>query len=95
MIKIIMLKMVVVIAVLAAQISVSFAQDLLRIDITQGNVDPLPIAINSFQGQDDQASMIGADIANVVKSDLNRSGLFQSINPAGFIERDLRVNARP
>ena len=95
MIKIITRKMVVVLAVLAAQISVSFAQDLLRIDITQGNVDPLPIAINPFQGQEDQPSMIGAAIANVVKSDLNRSGLFQSINPAGFIEKGLRVNARP
>ena len=95
MIKIMMRKMVVVLAVLAAQISVSFAQDLLRIDITQGNIDPLPIAIKPFQGQDEQPSMIGGDIANVVKSDLNRSGLFQSINPAGFIEKDLRVNARP
>ena len=95
MIKIITRKMFVVLVVLMAQISISFAQDLLRIDITQGNVDPLPVAINPFQGQDDQPSMIGTDIANVVISDLNRSGLFQSINPEGFIEKDLRVNARP
>jgi TolB protein len=67
----------------------------LKIDITQGNVDPLPIAIMAFEGGDGQPSLVGDDIASVVTSDLLRSGLFRPLDPASFIQTDLRSNARP
>ena len=44
----------------------------LRVDVTQGNIQPLPIAIPDFVG-DPQ----GAQIAAVVRADLDRSGLFR------------------
>ena len=46
-----------------------------RIDITQGNVDPMPIAAPNFLGADQSGSELGRDITSVVMSNLDRSGL--------------------
>ncbi|MEM7301010.1 MAG: Tol-Pal system beta propeller repeat protein TolB [Pseudomonadota bacterium] len=56
------------------------------IDITKGNVEPLPIAVTKFVGQGNEAK-IAADIAAVVEADLKRSGLFAPIAQAAFIEK--------
>lgn len=55
----------------------------LKIDITKGNVDPLPIAITGFTG--DTAN--GASITSVVSANLERSGLFRPISSSAFIEQ--------
>jgi TolB protein len=62
----------------------------LRIDVTRGNVQPLPIAINDFAG-----SETGAKISEVVAADLERSGLFRIVPKGAFIERGLTVAATP
>ena len=71
----------------------AFAQ--LEIDITKGNVDPTPIAIPDFLATDSQNSVIGADIASVVRADLERSGLFDALDPASFIERQTNIDYQP
>ncbi len=58
---------------------------LLELDITQGNVQPLPIAITPFIGSGADGQM-GADIAQVITADLKRSGLFAPIDPARFTQ---------
>jgi TolB protein len=63
----------------------------LQVDVNQGNVQPLPIAIPDFAG--DAAS--GANIARVVRADLERSGLFKPLDPKSFIEQIKNVNAAP
>ena len=55
----------------------------LKIDITKGNVDPLPVAITGFTGD----TTNGSNIAAVVSADLERSGLFRPISQSAFIER--------
>ncbi|WP_050786138.1 Tol-Pal system beta propeller repeat protein TolB [Ahrensia sp. R2A130] len=67
------------------------AQARVEIDVTRGNVEPLPIAITSFLGE----GGLGAEIAGVVTSDLKRSGLFAPIDPAAFIENISDTNAQP
>jgi TolB protein len=62
----------------------------LRVDVTSGHAEPLPIAINDFAG-DSQ----GKQISDVVSADLERSGLFRPISSSSFIERNLAVNATP
>jgi TolB protein len=57
----------------------------LRLDITRGTVQPLPIAIPIFLGTGD-AGQVGRDIAQVVTADLERSGLFRPLDPRGFIQ---------
>lgn len=55
------------------------AQDI-EIEVRRGVVEPLPIAIPGFSGQNARA----ADIAQVVAADLERSGFFRPIDPARF-----------
>ena len=65
-------------AVLLAPLS---AQAALKIDITQGNVEPLPIAVLDFDGE----GTVGQDLATVITADLERSGLFRPVDRAAFI----------
>ena len=48
----------------------------LRIDITKGNLDPIPIAILEFNANKSSELDISKNINNVVKNNLERSGLF-------------------
>lgn len=58
----------------------------LRVDITRGTADPMPIAIPEFIGAGAQESQVGAQIASVVNADLERSGLFKPIPKSAFIQ---------
>lgn len=54
----------------------------LRIDVTRGQAEPMPIALPNLAG-----NQVGADIIRVVSADLERSGLFKPINQGSFIEQ--------
>ncbi len=62
----------------------------LQVDVNQGNIQPLPIAIPDFIG--DPA---GANIAKVVRADLERSGLFKPLDPKSYIEQIKNINSQP
>ncbi|MEE2690649.1 MAG: Tol-Pal system beta propeller repeat protein TolB [Pseudomonadota bacterium] len=66
-----------------------------RIDITQGTVEPMPIAVPEFIAAGPTAQGVGRDITDVVKADLDRSGLFAVIDPRAYIEDLSSVNVRP
>ncbi|MEL6212172.1 MAG: hypothetical protein AAFQ96_01140, partial [Pseudomonadota bacterium] len=66
-----------------------------QIDITQGNIDPLPVAVPDFLGADDAIAPLGRDITGVIMSDLDRSGLFSVIDQRAYIEKLTTVNVRP
>jgi TolB protein len=66
----------------------------LSIDITRGVVDPLPIAVTRLIGGG-ETEQVGLDIANVVASDLERSGLFRPIDPRAFIEKPEAIELQP
>ena len=67
----------------------------LKIDITKGNVDPTPIAVPDFMSNNAQGREIGKDISEVVRANLERSGLFKSLDPASFIERQTNIDYQP
>ncbi len=67
----------------------------LRIDITKGNVEPIPIAITDMHGSSNKPSEYGANIANVVASDLERSGLFKPIDKKAFIQSISDIRTLP
>ncbi|MEQ8813152.1 MAG: Tol-Pal system beta propeller repeat protein TolB [Thalassobaculum sp.] len=67
----------------------------LRIDITQGRVEPLPVAISDFKGQGIEPTRIGREIAGIIRADLERSGLFAPIDQNAFIQTDLEFDAVP
>ncbi|HOP18668.1 MAG TPA: Tol-Pal system beta propeller repeat protein TolB [Amphiplicatus sp.] len=66
-----------------------------QIDITQGNVEPMPIAVPEFITADGASPEIGRDITGVVMADLDRSGLFSVIDQRAYIENLVNVNTRP
>ncbi|MGE0108945.1 MAG: Tol-Pal system beta propeller repeat protein TolB [Bdellovibrionales bacterium] len=57
-----------------------------NVDITRGVVEPIPVALPSFHGDDHIESKFGSDIARVVGQDLLRSGLFSLVDPNSFIQ---------
>jgi TolB protein len=59
----------------------------LEIDITQGNFEPLPIAIPNFAGSGGELSGIGRNMAGVIAADLERSGLFRIVDQGAYIEQ--------
>lgn len=71
------------------------ARAALQIDITQGNVDPLPIAIPGFLGASDEDRRLGSDISSVIAANLDRSGLFRPLPKSSFIEKISDVNVQP
>lgn len=67
----------------------------LQVDITQANVQPLPIAIPDFLGATASEAQAGANIAGVIRNDLERSGLFRPLDPRGFTDHPTTINAMP
>lgn len=67
----------------------------LQIDITHGTVEPLPIAITDFVGGGEQESQFGRDIAAVISTDLERTGLFKPLDQRAFIQSASAINALP
>jgi len=73
----------------AAVIVPDAARAEVRIDITRGRVEPMPVAVPDFavssnpgEGSDHHRS----DLAEVIRADLERSGLFAPINQEAFIQ---------
>lgn len=71
------------------------AAAVLRIDITKGHVEPLPIAITDPISSNSSNAGLGRDIMRVVSADLERSGLFRPIEQGAFIEQITSANAIP
>lgn len=66
------------------------AEAQLKVDITRGVREPMPIALPALAG-----SEMGRNIMQVVAADLERSGLFRPISESAFIERNIGGNAIP
>ncbi len=62
----------------------------LHVDVTQGNIQPMPIAIPDFIG-----GRQGAQIAGVIRADLDRSGLFRTLDPKSFLDQIKDINTPP
>jgi TolB protein len=71
------------------------ARAVLELDITRGEVEPLPIAISPLAGDTPEAREVGGRIAEVVTADLERSGLFRAIDPGAFIQSPEEMRALP
>lgn len=73
----------------------------LRVDVTRGSVDPVPIAVPEFAPVVDvetaagPLSDIGASISQVIVSNLVSTGLFRAIDENAFIEKITAAPTRP
>ncbi len=71
----------------AAGFRAGAARAAVELNVTQGNVKPVPIAVTDFAGTSPGAGRAGQEIAQVIRGDLSGSGLFRSIDPASFVEQ--------
>jgi TolB protein len=82
-------------AAAAAGLRVSPAQAVLHLDVTQGNVQPVPIAIPDFIPGTPGDAEAARTVTQVITANLARSGLFAPIDPAAYIERIANFDAVP
>jgi TolB protein len=67
----------------------------LELDITEGVLEPLPIAVSEFAGDTSVAQQRGREIADVISADLERSGLFRPIDRRAFIQSPEQLRGLP
>ncbi|WP_424964682.1 Tol-Pal system beta propeller repeat protein TolB [Dinoroseobacter sp. S375] len=70
---------------LAAAVSAQSSPGPLRIEITEGVIEPLPVAVPPFVAETPQATELARQIAEVVAADLEGSGLFRVIPESAYI----------
>jgi TolB protein len=82
-------------AVLLTLIIAAPARAALQVDVNQGNIQPLPIAIPDFVAAAPADTAASQNIAKVVRADLERSGLFRPLDSKSFIEQITNINVAP
>ncbi|WP_083947548.1 Tol-Pal system beta propeller repeat protein TolB [Phaeovulum vinaykumarii] len=65
----------------------------LRIEITEGVIEPLPFALPTFVAEDAGAARYAAELSQVIAADLSNTGLFREIPPSAHIARVDRFDA--
>ncbi|HEX6978711.1 MAG TPA: Tol-Pal system beta propeller repeat protein TolB [Alphaproteobacteria bacterium] len=66
-----------------------------EIDITRGNFKPVPIAVSDFDADNPQMTKVGQDIAQVIRADLERSGLFKPVDPRAHTQTPAAMRVQP
>lgn len=64
----------------------TLAQAEIRLDLTRGVVEPLPIAISPFNDTDGSSGTLSRDMVGVIANNLETSGLFKPINSGAFVQ---------
>ena len=68
---------------------------LIEVDITRGNLEPLPIAVLSLYHEQDSQEIIqgekiiknvGEEISKIIETNLKRSGLFNPLKKDSFLQ---------
>ncbi len=67
----------------------------ITVNVGDGTAKPLPIAVPQFDAEAGEARQYADQIADVLRSDLRLTGLFELKNPEAFIQRDLDIGAEP
>jgi TolB protein len=65
------------------------SQQPVEVEINQGVLRPMQIAVADFGGQN------GVDLSGVIRADLRRSGYFEPLDPASFVETGLTLANAP
>ncbi len=79
----------------AGPLNVVQAAGPLKIDLNSGVVEPIPIAIADFLGANPRDQQTAAQVAGVVRGNLERSGLFAPIDPRAYLEKITNFQSFP
>ena len=72
---------------------ISFSE--LRIDITRGNTEPIPVALVQLESKKETEKKISSDIGKVISNNLQRSGLFTMLPQKTFLTDNLNFDSKP
>tara|TARA_Y100000768_G_scaffold326948_1_gene264455 strand:- start:374 stop:1687 length:1314 start_codon:yes stop_codon:yes gene_type:complete len=67
----------------------------LELTLSQGTVKPTPIAITNLYSNDASLNKLGENISTVISDNLERSGLFISIDKKAFIQSNQSLSKQP
>ena len=77
---------------------------LIEVDITRGNLDPLPIAVSPFYVESSSIEIkqdgkiiknIGEEVSKIIEVNFRRSGLFNPLKKDSFVQKPDIVHAKP
>jgi len=68
------------------------AAAVLKLDVTQGNMQPMPIALPDFVGVALPDPAMARSVTQIITSNLQRSGLFAPIDQAAYIEKITNID---
>ena len=68
---------------------------MLRVDVNEGNVQPVPIAVTDFLAGSPGDAETARGVSQIITGNLRRSGLFAPIDPAAFIEKITNTDVAP
>ncbi len=77
---------------------------LIEVDITRGNLNPLPIAVSSLASNNvDKENLkkkldvkdVGLEISSIVENNLKKSGLFNPLNKEAFLQKPDIAHLKP
>src|SRR6516165_1868756 len=71
------------------------AHAVLRVDVNEGNVQPVPIALPDLLAGSPADGEAARNISQIITGNLRRSGLFAPIDPAAFIEKITNTDVAP
>ncbi|WP_148045668.1 Tol-Pal system beta propeller repeat protein TolB [Desulfosoma caldarium] len=76
-------------------VSTAWAAERVYIDITQPGFVKLPIAVPDFKAQGSEEPSLAHEMADVIADDLDFSGYFKVLDPAGFLESPQQMGVLP
>ncbi len=95
---------IIIIACFVSFIKITNSYSLIEIDITRGNLNPLPIAVSPlFQDKKSKKESqkelklddVGFEISKVIENNLKQSGLFNPLNKDSFIQNPDIAHLKP
>lgn len=72
----------------------SLARAELRVDVTKGTMEPIPVAITDFVPKDGSGGPFATDIPKVISNDLASTGLFRLVSPQSFIQDSVSMQTQ-
>ena len=77
---------------------------LIEVDITRGNLSPLPVAVSALSSSENDKDAlqkvldindIGLEISKIVENNLKKSGLFNPLNKEAFLQKPDIAHLKP
>jgi TolB protein len=81
-------------SLLVLAVSSDSARAELRVDVTKGTMDPIPIAVTDFVPMDASGDQFAFDIPKVISNNLKNTGLFRMVNPQSFIQDPMSMQTQ-